>query len=130
MTESARYVLGCYRYIELNPIRAGMVQHASSYLWSSYAVNSGMRRDPLLSPHVEFAALGLDTAACHAAYRALFDQPLDSSLLRAIRDAANGDYPLGSDTFKASLLAATGRRTERQKAGRKAKSPHAAYALE
>jgi putative transposase len=130
MTESARYVLGCHRYIELNPVRAGMVQHPSYYLWSSYAVNSGMRSDPLLSPHVEFGALGLDTAACQAAYRALFDQPLDSSLLRAIRDAANGDYPLGSDSFKASLLAATGRRTDRQKAGRKAKSPHAAYALE
>jgi putative transposase len=130
MAESARYVLGCYRYIELNPVRAGMVQHPSSYLWSSYAVNSGMRTDPLLSPHAEFTALGLDAATCHAAYRALFDQPLDSSLLRAIREATHGDYPLGSEAFKAWLLAATGRRTERQKAGRKAKSPQAVYALE
>jgi putative transposase len=56
--ESSRYILACYRYIELNPVRAGMVSHPASYLWSSCAGNSGMRKDALISPHAEFAALG------------------------------------------------------------------------
>ena len=122
VVESTRYVLGCYRYIESNPVRAGMVDHPVGYLWSSYAVNSGMRVDPLLSPHVEFAALGTDSERRHGAYRALLEHHLDSSMLHAIREATSGDYPLGSDAFKASAIAPLGRRTERSKAGRRAKS--------
>jgi putative transposase len=89
IAESAQYVLGCYRYIELNPVRAGMVDHPTGYLWSSYAVNSGMRSDPLISPHAEFAALAADAEKRHAAYRGFFEQHLDASLLDAIRKATN-----------------------------------------
>lgn len=128
IAESARYVLACYRYIELNPVRAGMVDHPSGYLWSSYAVNSGMRADPMVVPHPEFTALGLASATRYAAYRALVEQPLGQELLRAIRDATNADYPLASDAFKAALSIEYGRRTDRQKPGRKAKEPAAAYA--
>src|SRR2546428_2248197 len=66
VVESAHYVLGCYRYIELNPVRAAMVDHPTGYLWSSYAVNSGMRSDPLVSPHPEFVALSADAKSRHA----------------------------------------------------------------
>ena len=128
IAESARYVLACYRYIELNPVRAGMVDHPYGYLWSSYAVNSGMRADPMVVPHLEFTALGLASGTRYAAYRALVEQPLGEELLRAIRDATNADYPLASDAFKAALSTEYGRRTDRQKPGRKAKEPAAAYA--
>lgn len=129
VVESARYVLGCYRYIESNPVRARMVDHPTGYLWSSYAMNSGMRTDPLICAHAEYSALASDPERRHSAYRGLFDQDLDFSLLHAIRDATNGDYPLGSEGFKALLFASLGRRTERQKAGRRAKSPHGVYAV-
>lgn len=129
ITESARYVLACYRYIELNPVRAGLVDHPSGYLWSSYAVNGGLRADPMVTPHAEFSALGSHSIARHTAYRALVEQPVEPEVLAAIRDATNADYPLGSGAFKASLLATYGRRTERQKAGRKAKAPAAVYAF-
>lgn len=59
IVESAGYVLACYRYVELNPVRAGMVNHPSSYAWSSHAVNAGMRADPAVLPHCEFTALAL-----------------------------------------------------------------------
>ena len=118
LTQSAAYVLACYRYIELNPVRAGMVEHPSRYLWSSYAVNAGMRTDPLLTPHAEFLALSTDTAECHRAYRNLVDDGVEPSLLHAIRDAANGGYPLASETFK-SLLTAPGRKLARGRAGRR-----------
>ncbi len=130
IAESALYVLGCYRYIELNPVRAGMVNHPSSYLWSSYAANSGMRSDPLISGHAEYLALATDAHLREAAYRGLFDQRLEPGLQKAIRDATNGGYPLASEGFKHNVLAPNGFRTEPGQAGRPAKSPEAIYALE
>jgi putative transposase len=130
IAESALYVLGCYRYIELNPVRAGMVDHPSVYLWSSYAVNSGMRSDPLISGHAEYLALATDAHLRDAAYRGLFDQRLEPGLQKAIRDATNGGYPLASEGFKRNVLAPNGFRSEPGQAGRPAKSPGAIYAVE
>jgi putative transposase len=130
IAESAHYVLGCYRYIELNPVRAGMVDHPTGYLWSSYAVNSGMRADPLVSPHAEFLALAAHPDPRHAAYRGLFEQRFEAELQKAIREATNGGYPLASDTFKNVVLAPLGWRIEPGKAGRHAKSPDGLYAVE
>jgi putative transposase len=130
IAESALYVLGCYRYIELNPVRAGMVDHPTGYLWSSYAVNSGLRSDPLVSHHAEYLALAIDPELRHAAYRRLFDQRLEPGLQKAIRDATNGGYPLASEAFKRTVLAPLGCRTEPGQVGRPAKSPEGVYALE
>jgi len=118
LTESAGYVLACYRYIELNPVRANMVAHPSAYPWSSYAVNAGIRADPLLIPHTEFLALSADAAECHRLYRRLVDDGIEPSLLQAIRDASNGGYPLASEVFK-SGLASSSRRLVRGRAGRR-----------
>ena len=118
LTESAGYVIACYRYIELNPVRARMVDHPSAYPWSSYAVNAGIRTDPLLSPHAEFLALSADAAECHRTYRKLVDEGIEPSFLQAIRDATNGGYPLASDVFKLGL-ATNGRKLVRGRAGRR-----------
>lgn len=117
IVESARYVLACYRYIELNPVRATMVNHPGGYLWSSFAVNCGARSDPLVTPHEAFAALAADGPKRHVAYRALFDTELDDPLLGAIRDATNGGYPLASDSFKSEVLTPAGARTAPGKPG-------------
>jgi len=130
IAESALYVLGCYRYIELNPVRDGIVHDPSRYPWSSYAVNSGMRSDPLISSHTEYLALASDTQSRQTAYCGLFDQRLEPGLKKAIREATNGGYPLASERFKQSVLAPNGLRTEPGQAGRPAKSPEATYALE
>ena len=117
IVESARYVLACYRYIELNPVRAGMVGHPAAYLWSSHAANSGARHDPGLAPHAEFAALGTNDASRHAAYRGLFTEELAHDALDAIREATNAGYPLVSDSFKSSAIASLGWRTGPGKPG-------------
>ena len=131
IVQSALYVLGCYRYIELNPVRAGMVDHPTGYLWSSYAVNSGLRSDPLISHHTEYVALASDKERRQAAYRGLFEQRLEPGLQRAIRDATNGGYPLASEAFKRTVLEPQGYRIEPGQPGRPAaKSPDAIYALE
>jgi putative transposase len=130
IAESARYVLGCYRYIELNPVRAGMVDHPTGYLWSSYAVNSGMRSDPLITPHPEYVAIATEPGSRYSAYRGLFDERLDPALQQAIRDATNVGYPLASDVFKAAVLAPLGWKMEPGKPGPRAMSPKAVYAVE
>jgi len=130
IAESARYVLGCYRYIELNPVRAGMVDHPTGYLWSSYAANGGMRSDLLVTPHPEYIALATEAGPRYVAYRALFDERLDPALQQAIRDATNAGYPLASDLFKATVLAPLGWKTESSKPGPRAQSPKAAYIVE
>jgi putative transposase len=63
------HVLACYRYIELNPVRAGMVEQPVDYPWSSHRGNTGVRHDPLLKPHDCWRGLGNDLASRHEAYR-------------------------------------------------------------
>lgn len=97
---TGRYVLGCYRYIELNPVDARMVNHPARYTWSSYRANALGLDDRLLTPHAEFLALGLDMAAQRRAYAALFDEALDPELVNGIRAATRGGYPMGPDPRK------------------------------
>lgn len=116
IAESGGYVMACYRYIELNPVRAGMVADPASYAWSSHATNVGLRPDPMVVPHCEFLALA-NGGSPHATYRGLFAQFLDEGVVRSIREATNGGYPLVSESFKASRLAPLGLRTQRGKPG-------------
>ena len=89
IAQSERYVLACYRYIELNPVRAGMVAHAGDYRWSSHLANAGAVRATWLVPHPQYLSLGLDDDARHAAYRALVASGLSPSQLDEIRAATN-----------------------------------------
>ena len=121
LVDSARYVLGCYRYIEMNPVRAGMVPTPSGYRWSSYHANTGCMPSSLLVPHAEYAGLALDGSGRLGAYLGLFAGAEDASFLAAIRDATDGGYALLGDEMKARL-AACGRRLERGKPGRRARA--------
>jgi putative transposase len=67
-----RYLLACMRYIELNPVRAGLVRHPAQYRASSYRANALGEPDALVSPHAVYCALGRDAPARCAAYRAGF----------------------------------------------------------
>jgi putative transposase len=111
VVESGSYVIACNRYIELNPVRAGLASHPAGYLWSSYSVNSGSGADPLVSSHAELLAIGT------AAYIRMLDEALDEEMLREIREATNGGYPLGSHAFKLGLNAPSGRRLVRGRPG-------------
>lgn len=66
---TARHLLACMRYIELNPVRAGLVRRPEDFPWSSYAANAAGREDALLSPHPHYLALGRDPEQRRAVYR-------------------------------------------------------------
>ena len=118
VAESAHYVLACHRYIELNPVRAGMVSHPGAHPWSSYRANAEGREDRLLTLHPEYLNLGRDCASRQQAYQDLIEDSLEPSLVESIREATNGGYPLGSDSFKTSIASSLGRKPERGRPGR------------
>ena len=122
LTQTEDYVLACYRYIELNPVRAGMVRHPRDYRWTSYHANADGRRDGLISPHGEYLRLGREEGARREAYRALFKAHMDADTVDRIRAATNGNYVLGDRRFEAEIAAALKRRVARGKAGRPKKS--------
>ena len=70
-------VLACYRYIELNPVRADMVAHPRAYRWSSYRINAEGKASGLITPHREYLRLAKDSAERRAAYRALFRSEME-----------------------------------------------------
>jgi len=119
LVDSASYILACYRYIERNPVRAGMVQALADYRWSSHQANAGLASDDSLTAHPEYDALGLDRDVRHVAYRGLFAAGDDSSFLTAIRHATYGGYALIGERLKASLPPSLQRRLERQRPGPK-----------
>lgn len=89
LVASSDYVVACYRYIELNPVRAGMVRRPDEYPWSSFLANAAEEHDPLLSPHPALESVGA------VAYRAFFDAPFENCLLEEIRKATRNGYELG-----------------------------------
>ncbi|MCK7581375.1 MAG: transposase [Chromatiales bacterium] len=120
LTQSEDYVLACYRYIELNPVRANMVAHPRDYRWSSYRVNAEGLADSLITPHAEYLRLGADGDERHTAYQALFRVHLGPQQLAEIRAATNGNYALGNERFRAEIEVMLDRRARPGRPGRPA----------
>jgi len=103
LIDSDAYLLMCCRYIELNPVRAGMVAHPRDYPWSSYRFHALGETDPIITPHELYQRLGKTTAARQQAYRELFRHHLSGETLEEIREATNKAWVLGSERFKSRL---------------------------
>jgi putative transposase len=103
LVESREYVLNCHRYLEMNPVRAGLVASPMDYRWSSHAANIGLSDNKLLRAHCEYEALGEEPARRHAMYATLFSGAEDAAFLKAIRAATYGGYALVGDELKAKL---------------------------
>lgn len=118
LIDSERYLLTCYRYIELNPVRAGMVAEPGQYRWSSYGWHGQGMADRLITDHGEYWALGRDESARQAAYRDLFRDALDPRVVEDIRSALNQCRLCGSERFKDEIESTLQRRVRPGKAGR------------
>ena len=99
------YLLSCYRYIELNPVRAGMVAHPGDYAWSSYRQNTGAKGTSAISlvPHATYMGLGKTTGVRRARYRELVHQRFDETELQIVRAATQRAWPLGDAAFHAEI---------------------------
>jgi putative transposase len=112
------YLLRCYRYIEMNPVRAGMAADPRAYRWSSHRFNAGGARSGFLVAHPCYLELGASAAERRAAYSVLFRSPIDSVDVDEIRLATNANYALGSTRFQREVESAVGRRARRGRPGR------------
>ena len=118
LVQEETYLIQLYRYIELNPIRAGMVEQPSDYVWSSYPINALGKVSELCTPHAVYLALGKDANERQASYRELFKHHVDGKLLEDIRLAVNKCMALGSERFKTEIESLSGRRMTAKKMGR------------
>ncbi len=100
LVDAEQYLLACYRYIELNPVRANVVEHPLDYRWSSYGVNAGVKSRRRLVPHEVYLRLGMDQNARCNAYRELFSVDLEQSLIHDIQRASTFSMPLGNSRFQ------------------------------
>ncbi len=118
LTQEETYVLLCQRYIELNPVRAVMVEHPDEYRWSSYRANAWGENNPLLTSHPLYEALGAEPIARQLAYRELFRSELEPGMIDLIRQTTNGNFALGDNRFAEQIADALGRRVVRKPTGR------------
>ncbi len=122
LIDSEQYALLCYRYIELNPVRANMVDHPAEYPWSSYRANALGQHDAIVTPHALYWALGSDDGQRQLHYRSLFDGQVDEISLDQIREATNKAWVLGSDYFKQRIASQLNRRSDKMAKGGDRKS--------
>ena len=123
LIESERYLLACMVYIDLNPVRAGMVVRPEDYRWSSYRHSIGQSGDKLVTPHALYWALGNTPFAREAAYAALVQTGLSEQQRVELTKTALSGWALGSEAFVRELGLGTARRLVPGKAGRPFKNP-------
>ena len=97
---SERYALACYRYVDCNPVKPGMVAHPDDYRWSSYRVNARASFAGFVTPHPVYMTLGQDDTGRAAAYRMICDVPLDAKEREALRRATRRGYAAGTEPRK------------------------------
>lgn len=122
LIDSERYLLTCYRYIELNPIRAAMVNHPSEYPWSSYHHNALGMDNSFITAHDDYLKLGTTVDERLKSYCALFEHQIDEKTLSEIRESTNKAWVLGSDLFKDKIKQQLDRRVTALKRGGDRKS--------
>ncbi len=118
LIQAETYLLECMRYIELNPVRAAMVEDPAHYRWTSYRANGLGQADALVSPHALYLAQGRSAAARQQAYRALFRTQLDRAAVDDIRLALNQNQPLGNSRFYSKIARMMGERRQARPRGR------------
>ena len=120
--DSERYFLVCSRYIELNPVRAGLCASAADFAWSSHAHHVGNRADPMIVEHALYWALGNTPFQREAAYRALVEQGLSATEVAAVTEATLKGWALGSHQYRKTLEKRLQRRVSPAPRGRPAKA--------
>lgn len=120
--QTEEYLIQLYRYIELNPVRANIVNDPAEYVWSSYQINALGKTSELCTPHEVYLSIGNAPQTRQASYRALFQQQLDVKIINDIRQATNKGLAIGDDKFKDEIERLTGNSMKPKKVGRPSKA--------
>ena len=120
--QARAHLLACMAYMDLNPVRAGLVEQASDYAWSSYGIYAGLRTDFQLSVPALVWALGNTPFARESAYRDLVQRGVSAELVALLTDSVLHGWAVGDSDFVARMQQETSRRLVRAKPGRPAKA--------
>ena len=118
LIEAERYLLACMAYIDLNPVRAGMVAAPADFAWSSHAHHVGQRNDPLVTPHALYWEMGDTPFARERAYGELVSTRQQAGSHGDLARAVHAGWALGGEAFLDTLATQTSRRVSKGKAGR------------
>jgi putative transposase len=118
LVDAERYLLTCMRYIEMNPVRAAMVEHPADYQWSSYRTNALGHPNNLVTAHELYRRLDRSDEQRQSAYRQLFRSQIPKGDLEAIRRSTHKAWVLGNDRFRAKIERIAGRRASPLPKGR------------
>lgn len=118
LIDAENYLIACYRYIELNPVVAKMVNAPRDYSWSSYRCNAEGEADSLVTPHSVYLRLHQDKEKRTKAYRSLFKERLTRVDREVVAVGVKSNIPTGNDRFRVSIAKAIGRRVGDGKIGR------------
>ncbi len=111
LVDAERYLLTCYRYIELNPVRAKMVEYPGDYRWSSYRYHATGSPSSIIQEHEVYMRIASTRMERMACYRELFTAGLGDRDVRDVRNAVAFSVPLGDNQFKERIEATLGRST-------------------
>lgn len=109
VVDTDRYLLNCLAYVELNPVRAGLVDAAEYYPWSSAQHHLGLRFDGFITMHPTLLALAGEGRARAAAWASVLQASVPDPEVAAIREHTRQERAWGSDEFLQRLEKATGR---------------------
>ena len=110
LIDEEHYLLTCSRYIELNPVAAGMVKTPDEYRWSSYVANAWGRNDALVIPHEVYLRTGSSPEERICFYRELFKHAIPDEDIHNLKESVNRNDPTGHDRFKRQIESALGRK--------------------
>ena len=115
LVETDRYLFQLYKYIELNPVRAGLAKSPEAYKWSSYHMNALGLYSDLCNPHYLYLSLDSNPEKRREAYRMLFKEDLEQSNIDEIRKSINQGTAVGSKNFKNNTKIMTGINLDRDR---------------
>ena len=118
IVQTERYLLELYRYIELNPVRAKIVEEAVDFHWSSHHFNALGVESALCQPHEVYMRLAKSASKRRKIYRGFFQKPQDRSMIKSISDSVKKELAWGNDRFKGEIEVLYGRRVTQGKSGR------------
>lgn len=116
--QSDRYLLACMAYIDLNPVRAGLVADAKDYPWSSFGHYAGLGADRIITPHSLYWSLGNTPFGREAAYAEMVRSGVSKDQQLALTRSALSGWALGDEGFVADLQIRTVRRVQKIASGR------------
>jgi putative transposase len=129
LIDTERYLFTCHRYIELNPVRAGIVHRPCDFSWSSHGYYAMGRPDKLVSPHPLYVGLAPEPAGRMFEFRSMFGVPIPDRDLANLRQAVNKGWALGSKAFIEEMEQKLGRSIRPPRRGRPAKQPDEAAGM-